>query len=77
MGCPKDHFMSSLRDPILVKMLKREVSQDKALSFAAVRDSAIAWTDDEGTQAPVTTAAVTAAPHHRPSRTRGSVGWRT
>ena len=58
----RDHFMSSLRDPILVKMLKREVQTDNSLSFVAIRDSAINWADDEGPQATATVAAVAASP---------------
>ena len=58
----RDHFMSSLRDPILVKMLKREVQADNSLTFVAIRDSAINWADDEGPQATATVAAVAASP---------------
>ena len=33
-----DHFMSSLRDPILVKMLKREVQTDNSLRFVSIKE---------------------------------------
>jgi len=62
----RDHFLSTLLDPVLCKFLGQSVRQTSTLTFNQVRMSAIEW--DEGSEGPssVPVAAIGASTHHSP-----------
>jgi len=56
----RDHFMASLSDGILVRVLRDVVHKDPKTTFADLRETAIRWAADE-VRAPSATAAATSA----------------
>lgn len=57
----RDHFMVSLSDPILVRVLRDAVHKEPATSFRDLRETAIRWAGDEACPAALATATATAA----------------
>ena len=55
----RDHFMVSLSDLILVRVLRDAVNKEPATSFRELRETAIRWAGDEGSPTASATAAAT------------------
>ena len=57
----QDHFISSLRDPVLVSTLNEKVHASPGLTFGEIREAAIRWSREDS-YPPAMTATVSAPP---------------